>query len=47
MITQEQLDKLLPQLEQDRVEKTISKTDANKFGEAICSFSNDLPDHKL
>ncbi len=47
MITQEELDKLLPQLEQDRVEKTISLTDANKFGEAICSFSNDLPDHKL
>jgi len=47
MITKEQLDKLLPQLEQDRIEKTVSLTDANKFGEAICAFSNDLPDHKL
>lgn len=29
-------------MEADRIEKTISKTDANKFGEAICSFSNDM-----
>lgn len=46
MITKEELDKLLPQIEQDRVEKTISTKDANKFGEAICAFANDLPDHK-
>jgi ATP-dependent DNA helicase RecG len=46
MITQEELDKLLPQLEQDRVEKTISRNDADKFGEAICSFANDLANHK-
>lgn len=45
MITKEQLDELLPQLEQDRVEKTISRNDADKFGEAICSFANDLPHH--
>jgi len=47
MITQEELDHLLPQLEQDRVEKTISRNDAEKFGEAICSFANDLANHKL
>jgi len=46
MITQEELDHLLPQLEQDRVEKTISRNDAEKFGEAICSFANDLANHK-
>lgn len=46
MITKEELDKLLPQIEQDRLEKTISVKDANKFGEAICAFANDLPDHK-
>ncbi len=45
MITKEELDRLLPQLEQDRVEKTISRNDAEKFGEAICSFANDLPNH--
>lgn len=42
MITEEQLLALLPQLENERVEKTISTTDTNKFGEAICSFANDL-----
>ena len=43
MITQEQLTKMLSTIETESVEKTISKTDTNKFGEAICAFSNDLP----
>lgn len=47
MITQEELNRLLPLLEQDRMEKTISRNDSEKFGEAICSFANDLPNHKL
>ena len=42
MITREELLELLPSLETERIEKTISKTDTNKFGEAICSFCNDL-----
>lgn len=46
MITKEELEELLPKLEQDRIEKTISVNDANKFGEAICAFANDLADHK-
>jgi ATP-dependent DNA helicase RecG len=46
MISKEGWDQLLPQIEQDRVEKTISRNDADKFGEAICSFANDLPNHK-
>ncbi len=47
MITQEELTILLPQLEQDRVEKTISINDSQKFGEAICAFANDLANHNL
>lgn len=47
MITQKELDKLLIDIEADRIEKTISTNDANKFGEAICSFSNDFPAHGL
>jgi len=47
MISQEELSKLLPALEADRIEKTISKNDADKFGEAICSFCNDMPNHRL
>ena len=47
MITQDELTKMLTDLEADRIEKTISKTDADKFGEAICSFSNDMAAHGL
>ncbi len=42
MISREALRKMLLEMEADRIEKTISKTDTNKFGEAICSFSNDM-----
>lgn len=45
MITQRQLDNMLPQLEADYIEKTISITDKDKFGEAICAFANDLSRH--
>jgi len=34
-------------LESDRVERTISTTDTDKFAEAICAFSNDFPNHRL
>lgn len=37
---------LLNDLESDRVERTISTTNTDKFGQAICAFANDLPDHK-
>ena len=47
MITQDQLTEMLKALEADRIEKTISKTDIDKFGEAICSFSNDMAAHGL
>jgi ATP-dependent DNA helicase RecG len=46
VISKEQLDKILSESEIDRVEKTIAKTDMDKFGEAICSFANDLPNHQ-
>jgi ATP-dependent DNA helicase RecG len=47
MISKEELEQLLTKLEQDRIEKTISVNDAKKFGEAICSFANDLANHNL
>jgi len=34
---------MLADIESDRVERTISLTDFEKYGEAICSFANDLP----
>jgi ATP-dependent DNA helicase RecG len=43
MLTKEQLQALLANVESDRVERTISTTDTDKFCEAICAFANDLP----
>lgn len=41
-----EIKKLLADLESDRVERTASTTNTDKFAEAICSFSNDLPNHQ-
>ncbi len=46
MITRDQLLSLLLDIESDRIERTESTTNTDKFAEAICSFSNDLPNHK-
>ena len=46
MISKEKIQKLLNDLESDRVERTISTTNTDKFGEAICAFANDLPDYQ-
>lgn len=45
MISKEEIEELLPVMEQDRIEKTISVQDSQKFGEAICAFANDLASH--
>jgi ATP-dependent DNA helicase RecG len=44
MITKEELEKLLLDIENSRVERTISTTNTDKFGQAICAFCNDFPD---
>lgn len=43
MISKEELERILRSPEQFQIEKTISLTDKDKFGEAICAFSNDFP----
>ena len=45
MITNDEIRTLLNDLESDRVERTISTTNTDKFGQAICAFANDLPNH--
>lgn len=45
MISQAELEKLMTDMETDRVEKTISVSKEDKFGEAICAFANDLSNH--
>ena len=42
----ESLQFLLTDIESDHVERTISTTNTDKFGQAICAFANDLPDHR-
>lgn len=37
---------LLRDLESDCVERTVSMTNTDKFGQVIGSFANDLPNHR-
>lgn len=46
MITTDEIRAMLLDIENDRVERTISTTNTDKFGQAICAFANDLPNHK-
>lgn len=46
MLSDDELRRLLRHAEADHVERTQSRTDRRKFGEAICSFANDLPDRR-
>ncbi|MEW6237537.1 MAG: ATP-binding protein [Candidatus Omnitrophota bacterium] len=46
MLSSEELQQLLLDIESDRVEWTIATKDIDKFSKAICAFANDMPDHK-
>lgn len=46
MLTTEQVETLMSDLESDLVERTISTDNTDKFGEAICAFANDFPNHR-
>ena len=46
MISTNQIQAMLLDLENDRIERTISTTNTDKFGQAICAFANDIPNHK-
>jgi ATP-dependent DNA helicase RecG len=37
---------LVTEIESDRVERTVSLTDTDKFSKAVCAFSNDMPNHR-
>lgn len=45
MIDNDIIRNFLTDIESDRVERTISTTNTDKFGQAICAFANDLPNH--
>lgn len=42
MIATNEIRALLNDIESDRVERTISTTNTDKFGQAICTFANDF-----
>jgi ATP-dependent DNA helicase RecG len=46
MLTEAQLNELLSDMESDRIERTVSVSDTDKFCQAICAFANDLPNHR-
>lgn len=46
MLTEDQLKGLLGDLESDLIERTVSVDKLDKFGQAICAFANDLPNHR-
>jgi len=46
MITKEQVRFLLGDIENERIERTISTKDTEKFAKAVCAFANDLPNKR-
>ena len=46
MLTELELLRLLSDLELDRVERTESVSNTDKFCEAVCAFANDMPSHR-
>ena len=47
MLPTDKLRALIRDQESDRVERTVSKSKTDKFGEAICAFANDFRNHGL
>ncbi len=47
MLTPEQLQEMLTDIESDRIERTISTNDTDKFAKAVCAFANDFPNYRL
>jgi ATP-dependent DNA helicase RecG len=45
MLTNQELLNYIEDLESDRIERTTSTNDTDKFSEAICAFANDFPKH--
>lgn len=46
MLPKEDLERLMVDMESDRVERKESLANRDRIGQAICAFANDLPDHR-
>lgn len=47
MLTKTDIRKLLNDIENERVERTISTTNTDKFAQAVCAFANDIRNSNL
>ncbi len=47
MLTPDETAALLRDMESDRIERTVSTKDTDKFAQAVCAFANDMPRHRL
>lgn len=47
MLTETEVKKLLNDIENERVERTISTTNTDKFAQAVCAFANDIRNSDL
>jgi ATP-dependent DNA helicase RecG len=45
-LNRDELSLKITSLESELIERTISINNTDKFAQAICAFSNDLPNHK-
>ncbi len=43
MLSIEELQHMMVDIESDRIERTTSTNNTDKFAQAICAFSNDFP----
>jgi len=46
MLTQENFQSLLTDIESDRIERTTATNHTDKFAQAVCAFANDYPNHR-
>ena len=46
MLSSDELQALLTDLESDRVERTEATHNTDKFARAVCAFANDMPNHR-
>ena len=46
MLSKNEVWSLTGKMESEFIERTVSTTNTDKFGEAICAFSNDLSNRK-
>lgn len=46
MLSKEELEAVLADLESDRIERTVSTSNTDKFAQAVCAFANDFPNHR-